>query len=909
MAFLAIYGADRLQVNLWQKNRSQELESALKQTKVRLEESMKTRFDILKTVSALFNLYPETSSKEFHHFASLLMSFSPPVRALQFADSNTKVKYVYPVEKNEITLNNPMVLLENKKRAPYTKKAIKTKKCTIQGPFELRQGGSGVVVRCPIFRKNNFEGLAIGVYDLSAIIEETFKSVNSDKFVFSITDSKGNKFWNPSNKNKFNSSLDIKAADLTWTISASWKNPPEPPVILRILIIIFGIGLISIALYLILFSWRQEKILKKMVDERTSEIKKTNEALKKSEERFDLAMQFSNDGIFDWNLLDNSIYYSPGWKKMLGYEDHELENDFSQWEKLTPEEDVKASWKMLNELFEGKRDRFEIEFRMKHKNGWWVNILARANVIFDNNGKATRVVGTHIDITQRKKAEESLRKHHERFLKVLDSIDAAIHVADLDTCEILFMNKYMKETFGRDMTGENCLISLKQQSGPPQSKSSELLFDSKGNPSGVHVWQAQNPNTGRIYVNHDRAIEWTDGRLARIQIATDITELVKIEEQLRHNQKIESIGRLAGGVAHDFNNMLSIIIGNTEMVYETMEDENPYKNHLIEIKKASKRSAELTKQLLAFARKQTIDPKILDLNTTIEKMLQMLKRLIGENINLKWTPEDNLWNVKIDPTQLDQLLVNLCVNSKDAIIDVGEIEIGTKNIRADKKYCQKNLECVPGEYVMIYVHDTGSGMDSKTIENLFEPFFTTKDLGKGTGLGLATVHGIVKQNNGFIDVYSKPDEGTDFMIYLPRFEGEEKINQANNNDKETESGSETILLVEDEESIMKMTSLILEKQGYNVITTTKANEAIKHADTYTGKIDLLITDVIMPEMNGKDLADKLQKKYPSLECLFMSGYTANVIAGHGVLENDMNFIQKPFTKKELLLKIREILDR
>ncbi len=405
------------------------------------------------------------------------------------------------------------------------------------------------------------------------------------------------------------------------------------------------------------------------------------------------------------------------------------------------------------------------------------------------------------------------------------------------------------------------------------------------------------------------------GKMVRTVEFRDITEQKiaeaekeKLQEALIQAQKIEAVGRLAGGVAHDFNNMLSIILGNAEIVMEDIDPSNPLGTNLEEIYKAAKRSANLTRQLLAFARKQTIDPKIINLNHVLEDMLKMLKRLIGENIDLTWQPAQNLWPVKIDPSQIDQIFANLCVNARDAIKGVGKVTIETDNFSFGDAYCKEHVGFNPGDYVMMAVSDNGSGMDKKTIANLFEPFFTTKDTGQGTGLGLATVYGIVKQNNGFINVYSEPGQGTTFKIYLPAH-----LETAVSNQKDFKkaflTGNETILLVEDEKAILRMTQIMLERLGYTVLTACSPNEAISIVEASSmDAIHLLMTDVVMPEMNGRDLSKKLLSMCTDLKCLFMSGYTANVIAHHGVLDTGVYFINKPFSKQDLAAKVREVLD-
>lgn len=380
------------------------------------------------------------------------------------------------------------------------------------------------------------------------------------------------------------------------------------------------------------------------------------------------------------------------------------------------------------------------------------------------------------------------------------------------------------------------------------------------------------------------------------------------ETQLFQAQRMESVGRLAGGVAHDYNNMLSVIIGFTELALEKVYEDEPIYADLKEIHRAATRSIEITRQLLTFARCQPVTPQLLDINETVKNMLKMLRRLIGEDIDLVWSPGKDLWLVKIDPSQIDQILANLCVNSRDAITNVGKVVIKTENIFLDQDFCSSRKECIPGEYVLLSVSDNGIGMDTETIKNIFEPFYTTKEIGHGTGLGLSTIYGIVKQNNGFVSVESKPGEGAVFKIYLPRYEGElVKVISKNNGVSRAGSG-ETILIVEDDTAILKLVEKVLEGFNYTVLTAGNPAEAINIAKRYQGTIRLMITDVIMPDMNGRDLAVQMKALFPDLEVLFMSGYTANIIAYRGIVEKDINFIQKPFSIKDLNAKVSDLLN-
>jgi len=386
-------------------------------------------------------------------------------------------------------------------------------------------------------------------------------------------------------------------------------------------------------------------------------------------------------------------------------------------------------------------------------------------------------------------------------------------------------------------------------------------------------------------------------------------EQSRLEDQLHQAQKMESVGRLAGGVAHDFNNMLSVILGQANLALMDLDPSQPVYLALEEIRKAAERSADLTRQLLAFARRQAVAPKVLDLNRTVGGMLSMLQRIIGENIELAWQPGEPLWSARIDPSQIDQILTNLCSNARDSISEVGRITIETQNCTVDESYSAHNAGFLPGEYVKLSVSDDGHGMDKEVLAHIFEPFYTTKGVGKGTGLGLATVFGAVKQNNGFINVYSEPGLGTTFTIYLPRHR-----EQAEQPPPEAapaparRQGQETILLVEDEAAVLNMAESLLTRQGYTVLAANSPGEALRLAREYPGEIALLMTDVVMPEMSGRELAGDLMQSHPRLKRLFMSGYTSDIIAHHGVIDEGVHFIQKPFTMSDLAAKVRKVLD-
>jgi two-component system, cell cycle sensor histidine kinase and response regulator CckA len=411
-----------------------------------------------------------------------------------------------------------------------------------------------------------------------------------------------------------------------------------------------------------------------------------------------------------------------------------------------------------------------------------------------------------------------------------------------------------------------------------------------------------------IYFNDDGSVN------SVFSLAQDVTERreaeishERLESHLRQAQKLEAVGRLAGGVAHDFNNMLGVILGHADMVLDTMSPTDPHFTHLSEIRTAARRSADLTQQLLVFARQQAIAPKILDLNHVVSGLLKMLRHLIGEDIELQWNPGNDLGMIRADSSQLDQVLANLVVNARDAIAETGTITLSTSIVELSDEFCEMHVGANPGRYVCLTIHDTGCGMSEEVQAQMFEPFFTTKPHGKGTGLGLATVYGVVKQSQGYISVESAPGQGTTFRICFPHYEEKAVIDKVREVAPQPPSGSETILLVEDEPALLKLAAWQLERLGYHVLPAGSPKRALEVARQFPGEIQLLVTDVIMPEMNGRDLWQKLSADHPRMKSLFISGYTADVIATRGILDEGVHFLQKPFTKAGLAQKVREAL--
>ena len=565
------------------------------------------------------------------------------------------------------------------------------------------------------------------------------------------------------------------------------------------------------------------------------------------------------------------------------------------------------------EVLQNRGSVTDYEITFKNRDGSIIPCSISTKIQCDAQGKPVKIIGSLRDITERKRTEAALRESTELFSLFMrhSPVYTYIKVVTPTESRVLQASDNFKDMIGMpgvDMIGKTMADLF------PAEFAAKITANDWETVSNGKVLRLDEDLRGRYYSTIKFPIIKGDQKMLA-GFTIDITERkraeeekAKLEVQLQQVQKLESVGRLAGGVAHDFNNMLGVILGHTELALMQTSPSNPLHADLVEVQNAAQRSADLTRQLLAFARKQTVAPKVLDLNDTVAGMLKMLERLIGEDIGLVWIPGIDLGQVKIDPSQIDQILANLCVNAHDAIAGVGKVTIETANVMLDESYSTNHAGFIPGEYVRLSISDNGCGMDKVTLSQIFEPFFTTKEFGKGTGLGLATVYGIIKQNMGFVNVYSEPGAGTVFNIYLPRYVGKAAPAIPDSSMEPSQRGQGTILLVEDEPAILKMTRTILEKLGYTVLAAGSPGEAIRLAEEFGGKMDLLMTDVVMPEMNGHALAKKILSLYPNIQRLFMSGYTADVIAHQGVLDEGVHFIQKPFSMKDLAAKIHELLD-
>jgi len=510
------------------------------------------------------------------------------------------------------------------------------------------------------------------------------------------------------------------------------------------------------------------------------------------------------------------------------------------------------------------------------------------------------------DITEHQTSDETIR----RLTFAVDQSPASVVVTDLQG-NIEYVNRRFTEITGYDaaeVQGKNPRI-LRSGLTPPelyQELWATILAGRKWSgvvqnrrKDGVLYWEA-----ATISPIRDDAGTVTNF----VEIAQDVTDQRLLEEQFRQAQKMEAVGRLAGGVAHDFNNLLSVITACTELVLEDLGASDPRREDLEEVRKAAVQAATLTRQLLAFSRQQVLQPKVLDLNEVVGSAEKMLRRLIGEDVSLTTVLGPALGSVKADQGQLEQVIMNLAVNARDAMPDGGKFTIATSAVHLDAEYASEHSPVTPGDYVLLAISDTGVGMDANTQRRIFEPFFTTKEKGKGTGLGLATVYGIVKQSGGFIWLYSEPGHGTTFKIYLPRVDTPVGGEPEPPVTVESLRGTETVLIAEDSDAVRKVARAVLERHGYTVLDASNGPAALEVAIWHSAPIHLLLTDVIMPEMSGRELADRLTELRPDVRVLYFSGYTDDAIVRHGVLEEGIAYLEKPFTPDKLAHKVREVLD-
>ena len=804
LGIVALVFIDRWQVTHWRAKKEIELHAMAELCQTRLENVIASRLNAVQALSSLFVLHPETKSEEFTHFAAMLLKFNPPIRALQYADSKTRVTYVHPLERNEITITKPIILLTDPERGPFVEKAISQKTASVQGPFELRQGGTGLIVRAPIFLGESFIGLAIGVYDVPVLIQEALTVINLNQFAYRLVDSEGRLFSGSDNISEDFQEKFILVADSQWTFSLSWTGDTvHPPVLTRALIIVCGAGFSISSLLLIYFLQAQTKRLQLIVEERTQDISKSNKSL--------------IDEIFERKKTEKSL--------------RESETHLRTLINTIPD----LVW-------------------LKDPNGIYLSCNSKFEQFF--GAKEYDIVGkTDYDFV------------------------------DKDLADFFRENDRKAKELGQASKNEEWLTF--------SDDGYYGLFETIKTPM-------RNP----------------DGKLIGVLgIARDITdrkkaeqEKKKLEQELRHAQKMESIGTLTGGVAHDFNNILGIIVGNTELALDDVPEWNPAYSSLKEIKTASLRATSIVKQLLSFSRKTDQKLQPIEVAIVIKDALKFLRSTIPSTIDIHQEIQTTDETILADPTQINQIMMNLCINASHAMEQTGgKLTITVENVTLDDSSATDYPDLKSGNHVKIMVGDTGPGIDPEIIDRIFDPYFTTKGVGKGSGMGLAMVHGIVKSHSGSITVDSALGKGTKFSILFPLAQG--KVAVEAETIQEIPRGTETILFVDDEIFIVKMVQRMFERLGYKVETATTPQDALDRFTLNPDHFDLVITDMTMPQMTGVKLSEKLTEIRPDIPIIICTGHSALVDKERAKELGLAAYVMKPINMQETAQTIRKILDK
>jgi len=648
------------------------------------------------------------------------------------------------------------------------------------------------------------------------------------------------------------------------------------------------------------------------------ERKRSENALRKSEQRFELMARATNDAVWDWDLATDRMWWNVGVRSFLGYPSDSVGADFTWWKEHLHPEDRDRVISAVRAVIDGGGRYWLDEYRFLCADGSYAFVFDRGTVLQDDEGRPIRMIGAMMDITDRKRAEEALRETNETLRTLIQSSPLAIAVLDGQVkvriwnaaAERLF-GWTLPEVLGKTIPGigapgrKDEFIGLIQRvlQGEAVTNLETVGVRKGGQPVDLNVSMAPLRDArGAISGAMAAIADISERKTAEIQNN-------QLQEQLRQSQKMEAVGRLAGGVAHDFNNLLTAISGYAELLQARFPAGGDERAHLDEILKSSARATQLTRQLLAFSRRQVLQPKVLDLNSVVQNMEGLLHRLIGEDIDLHTISDPSLSSVRADQGQIEQVIMNLAVNARDAMPNGGRLTIETRNVELDARYNDRHGRMRSGPHVLLAVCDSGIGMDPETQSHLFEPFFTTKEQNKGTGLGLATIYGIVKQSGGDIWVYSEPGHGTVFKIYFPTIEQRPDHAPAPKPLARPLAGKETVLLVEDSDVVRRLLHEILIARGYTLLEARHGEDALQVSREFAGRIDLLVTDMVMPKMGGRELAHHLGPERPEMKILYMSGYTEEAIARDGVLDPGTAFLEKPFTPDSLSRKVRELLDQ
>ena len=636
-----------------------------------------------------------------------------------------------------------------------------------------------------------------------------------------------------------------------------------------------------------------------------TERKRAEAALEESEERFRSLVENATVGIYRTTPDGRILMANPALVRMLGFESfRELAARNLEQEGFEPTYLRRA----FRERVERDGEVRGLEAAWKTPDGLTIYVRESAHAVRASDGRVLYYDGIIEDITERHRAEEALRASEERFRRIVETAEEGIWMIDAEN-RTTVANKKMADMLGytqEEMMGMSLFDLMEEEE---RALAAHNVERRRAGISEQHEFKFRRKDGSSLwaFLVTGPVLNEAGQYAGSLAMVTDMTQRRQLEEQLRQAQKMQAVGRLAGGIAHDFNNLLTIISGYSELLLERLEADNPMRGQAEQIKKAGDRAAALTRQLLAFSRQQVLVPQVLDLNHVVANTLSMLRRLIGEDVELVAVEGPGLGRVRADPGQLEQVIMNLAVNARDAMPRGGKLTLETANAELDETYARSHFPIQPGPYVMLAVSDTGCGMDAETQAHIFEPFFTTKEKGKGTGLGLAMVYGIIKQSGGYIWCYSEVGQGTTFKIYLPRVAEVEEMKGKVGVWVAPERCTETVLVVEDEPEVRQLARRILAAQGYQVLEARHGEDALLVCEQHPGPIHLLLTDVVMPEMGGPELAERLAPFRREMKVLYMSGYTDDAVVHHGVLTSGAAYLQKPFTPEALARKVWEVL--
>jgi PAS domain S-box-containing protein len=929
----AIVLMDKLQMSHWQEDMDFEIQAISQLCQQRLESSMASHFTAVEALAALFTIHPDTKAGEFAEFAKRLKVSHPPIRALQYADAQTRVTYVYPPKGNEITIRKPMVLLTDPVRGPYVRKAIIFKSATVHGPFDLRQGGKGIAVRTPIFHGEMFAGLAIGVYDVPALLKEALAGIQLERVHLNLSDGDGKSFFRLGPDSIRSHRQSIRVADTHWTLSTGWSPGfADPPFTNRMLLYSSGALFLIAVFFLFYREWTRTRQLEAMVKKRTADLeaqiderRNTEAKLQASETKYRTLFENMAQGAFYQSCDGRIIDTNPAALEMFGLTREQFISKTSkdpQWQMI--HEDGTAfqvqEYPSMVALKSGRivRDVIASVLNPRKNDYVWLSFHAMPQFKPDNKRPYQVFVTLH-DISALKKAEQQIRDSESRFRELFDEAPlmyiitrdkngkpiikdankSFVRTVQYDVHDII--NQPLEKFYTVDSARK-----LMQRSGYPSVMQGEIISGERSliakDGSTIHTLFRSRPEmdeSGAVIGTRATFLDITDRKLAD-------KEKKNLENKLRHAQKMEAIGTLAGGIAHDFNNILASIVGYTELALGDCKPGSLMKENLKEVYIASLRARDLVKQILAFARQTNEEAKPVAVHKIVKEVLKLIRSTIPVTIDIEQQIESDAL-VMGNPAQIHQIILNLCTNAYQAMEDEGgRLTVSLKQLRIEENTAGRPAGIDPGDYLELTVSDTGTGIAPEIMESIFEPYFTTKETGEGTGMGLAVVHGIVKRYGGDITIQSELNKGAVFTVYLPIFQQRSKSIQADRFEYPT--GSERILFVDDELAIARLGRKALERLGYHVTTCSDSNEALRRFKQQKNRFDLVITDMSMPHMTGDKLAAEMMKIRQGIPVILCTGYSKKISSETASAIGIKAFAQKPLKIAELATTVRKVLD-